>query len=177
MRQRLAELIKKRPAQRYGLVAAIAAAIACIAIDQLSKTLVLGMNLHGGDQVVVLPGVLSFRLAWNDGINFGLFSGGGEVTRILFSVVVCIAGIGLILASLTCRRMLSAIGLGIAAGGALGNAVDRLVHGRVADFLNVTCCGIDNPWYFNVADIFVFLGFGLLLLSGNKKPASETLPS
>jgi signal peptidase II len=175
MRQRIAELMKKRPALRYGILAAIAAAAACIAIDQASKSVILGLNLRPGDEITAIPGMLTFQLAWNDGINFGMFSGGGEITRILFSVVVCLAGVGLILASLACRRWLSAIALGIAAGGALGNAIDRLIHGRVADFLNVTCCGINNPWYFNVADIFVFVGFGLLLLfSGGKKPARET---
>jgi signal peptidase II len=175
MRQRIAELTKKRPALRYGILAAIATAIACIAIDQVSKSLILGSSIiRAGDQLTVIPGVLHFRLAWNDGINFGLFSGGGEVTRIAFSIVMWIAGLALILASLTCRRMFSVIALGIAAGGALGNAIDRLVHGRVADFLNVTCCGIDNPWYFNIADVFVFLGFGLLLLASNRKPAGET---
>jgi signal peptidase II len=172
MLQRFADLMKKRPALRYGLPAAIAAAIACIAIDQISKALVLGSSLRTGGEISALPGVLSFQLAWNDGINFGLLSGGGEITRILFSVVICIVALVLILASLSCRRMLSAVALGIAAGGALGNAIDRLIHGRVADFLNVTCCGIDNPWYFNVADVFVFVGFGLLLFSSSgKKPA------
>jgi signal peptidase II len=175
MRERLEGLMKKRPALRYGLLAAIAAAIVCIAIDQASKNLILGLNLRPSDEITAIPGMVSFRLAWNDGINFGLLSGGGELTRILFSAVVWLAGLGLILASLACRRMLSAVALGIAAGGALGNAIDRLVHGRVVDFLNVTCCGIDNPWYFNIADVFVFAGFGLLLVSGGgRKSASET---
>jgi signal peptidase II len=165
MRQRVAEMMKKRPALRWGLAAAIAAALVCIGIDQLSKGLVLNSGaLRAGEQIAAIPGMLSFRLAWNDGINFGLFSGGGELTRIIFSIVMWVAGAALLLASLAARRMLTAIALGIAAGGAIGNAIDRLVHGRVADFLNVTCCGIDNPWYFNVADIFVFAGFGLLLL-------------
>jgi signal peptidase II len=176
MRQRIAELMKKRPALRYGIVAAIAACLACIAIDQLSKSLILGSSaIQAGEQVTVIPGMVHFRLAWNDGINFGLFSGGGEVTRIILSIVMCIAGAALIAASLACRRWFSTVALGIAAGGALGNAIDRLVHGRVADFLNTTCCGIVNPWYYNIADVFVFLGFGLLILSGNrKKPAGET---
>ena len=52
----------------------------------------------------------------------------------------------------------------------LGNAVDRLVWGAVADFLNVTCCGLRNPWAFNVADIAIFVGaFGLIVTAGGKK--------
>ena len=58
---------------------------------------------------------------------------------------------------------------GILIGGALGNGIDRVVWGAVADFLNVTCCGLVNPWAFNVADIAIFVGaFGLILTAGGK---------
>ena len=58
---------------------------------------------------------------------------------------------------------------GLLIGGALGNVVDRLLYGAVADFLNMSCCGIDNPYAFNVADISVFFGaIGLALFSGSK---------
>ena len=57
--------------------------------------------------------------------------------------------------------------LGLLVGGALGNVIDRLLYGAVADFLNVTCCGIANPWSFNIADIGVFAGaIGLALFTG-----------
>jgi signal peptidase II len=57
-------------------------------------------------------------------------------------------------------------------GGALGNVVDRLIYGAVADFLNMSCCGIDNPYAFNVADIAVFAGaIGLVLAPGAKNPS------
>ncbi|MBV1904257.1 MAG: signal peptidase II, partial [Marinosulfonomonas sp.] len=52
----------------------------------------------------------------------------------------------------------------------LGNVADRLIYGAVADFLNMSCCGINNPYAFNVADIAVFAGaIGLILFAGNKK--------
>ena len=58
------------------------------------------------------------------------------------------------------------------AGGGLGNVVDRVVWGAVADFLNVSCCGMQNPWAFNIADVAVFVGaFGLILTAGRKKQA------
>ena len=57
-------------------------------------------------------------------------------------------------------------------GGALGNVIDRIVYGAVADFLNMSCCGFDNPFAFNVADIAIFIGaFGLILFTGEKKTA------
>ncbi|HCI98485.1 MAG TPA: hypothetical protein DHV74_02385, partial [Sulfitobacter sp.] len=61
---------------------------------------------------------------------------------------------------------------GLLVGGALGNVIDRLIYGAVADFLNMSCCGISNPYAFNVADIAVFAGaFGMVLLPSGKKPS------
>ena len=51
-------------------------------------------------------------------------------------------------------------------GGAIGNVIDRIVYGAVADFLNMSCCGWENPWSFNVADIAIFIGaVGLVVLT------------
>ena len=56
--------------------------------------------------------------------------------------------------------------IGMVIGGALGNAVDRIRFGAVVDFLNMSCCGIENPYVFNIADVFVFAGLiGLALFS------------
>jgi signal peptidase II len=148
---------------RHALFAALVCA-AVLAADQLSKYLVVEvMNLRETGEIAVFPG-LAFRMAWNTGVNFGLLSNGGDAARIALSVgALLIAGV-LLIGSLFSRRMVTAIGLGVAAGGAAGNAIDRLNWGAVADFLNVSCCGIRNPWSFNVADIAVFAGFALLLL-------------
>jgi signal peptidase II len=63
---------------------------------------------------------------------------------------------------------------GLLLGGAMGNVVDRVIYGAVADFLNMSCCGIQNPYSFNVADISIFAGaMGLVLFStprGRKTP-------
>jgi len=47
---------------------------------------------------------------------------------------------------------------GAVAGGALSNAYDRIVYGAVADYINVSCCTIHNPYSFNVADVLIFGG-------------------
>ena len=55
----------------------------------------------------------------------------------------------------------------------MGNAIDRLIYGGVADFLNVTCCGIRNPFSFNVADIAIFLGLlGIIFFATDSKKES-----
>ena len=55
-------------------------------------------------------------------------------------------------------------------GGALANAFDRIIYdGAVADFLNMSCCGIYNPFVFNFADVFIFIGaVGLAFSKENK---------
>ncbi len=62
---------------------------------------------------------------------------------------------------------------GLLIGGALGNVVDRMLYGAVADFLNMSCCGIENPFAFNVADIAIFAGaLGLVLFTGQGQAAT-----
>ena len=57
---------------------------------------------------------------------------------------------------------------------AMGNVVDRLLQGAVADFLNMSCCGIENPFAFNVADVAIFVGaIGLVIFTGKSKPAGR----
>ena len=59
---------------------------------------------------------------------------------------------------------------GLLIGGALGNAYDRMRYGAVVDFLNMSCCGIQNPYAFNVADVFIFVGaIGLAIFLQPKK--------
>lgn len=167
----LADLLRKRPILSRALPAALVAAVLVILIDQLAKQFVVdALNLRNVGEIRVFPG-LNFRMAWNTGVNFGLLSGDGDARWILAAGTSLVA-IVLIVSSRACHRLASAVGLGVAAGGALGNTIDRFNWGAVADFLNVSCCGIDNPWSFNIADIAIFVGFGMLLLPmpGAPKP-------
>ena len=154
------------------LVAIIAVVI--FVIDQLTKWWVVHvMELARGGAIDVFPPYLNFRMAWNSGINFGLFSGNADWTRwVLISVAL---GIVLFVLVWMRREPPGRTGLifaGLLIGGALGNVVDRLLYGAVADFLNMSCCGINNPYAFNVADISVFIGaIGLAIFSGGKKAA------
>ena len=64
------------------------------------------------------------------------------------------------------------VSAGLLIGGALGNAVDRILYGAVADFLNMSLPGWANPFSFNVADIAIFAGaIGLILFAGRQKAA------
>ncbi|WP_027257169.1 MULTISPECIES: signal peptidase II [Leisingera] len=144
--------------------------------DQASKYLVIHwMGLDQRHRIDVLPPFLNFRYGENTGINFGLFGGGDEASRwilIGMSLAICLA-----LVIWIARAQKAAWGMqlsaGLVIGGALGNVADRLLYGYVLDFLNTSCCGIQNPFVFNVADIFIFAGAaGLIFFDGRrKKPA------
>lgn len=141
-------------------------------IDQGSKYGVLyGLNLIERLHMEVLPPVLVFHLGWNTGINFGLLAGGPEVTRyglIILALLICGWLFYWARTGLTNPRALLCAGAVI--GGALGNALDRVIHGAVIDFLNMSCCGFQNPYTFNIADIGVVVGaIGLVIFADTEK--------
>ncbi len=143
-------------------------------LDQITKYYVVHMlNLDRVLSIDVLPPYLNLRMAWNNGINFGLFSGDSPATRwILIGLAIAIS-IGVLF---WMRRAEGGrwqfIAAGLLVGGALGNVIDRVLYGAVADFLNMSCCGFSNPFSFNIADISIFLGaVGLIIFVDDKKPA------
>ena len=143
-------------------------------LDQLSKYYVVHiLNLDKVRAIDVFPPFLNLRMAWNYGINFGLFSGDNSSTRwilIALALIICVVVLYWVPREPGGRWQNIAAGLLI--GGALGNVIDRLIYGGVADFLNMSCCGINNPFSFNVADIAVFLGaIGLIIFTEDKKAA------
>lgn len=151
-------------------------AVATFVIDQASKlAIVQGLNLIERGVIEVLPPFLVFRMAWNKGINFGLFAHDAEVMRwVLIAVALVISAWVWVWIRREGASPRAQIAAGLLVGGALGNVVDRVVYGAVADFLNMSCCGIENPFAFNVADVAIFAGaIGLVLFSG---PSAKTGP-
>ena len=144
-------------------------AVAIFILDQLSKYLVVHvMRLDQRQEVGVFPPFLNFRMAWNQGINFGLFQSGADVMRwVLIAVALVIAAWVWLWVRRERHQPRVLVSAGLLIGGALGNVVDRLIYGAVADFLNMSCCGLENPYAFNVADIAIFAGAaGLVLFAG-----------
>ncbi len=140
-------------------------------IDQASKYVVVhGLDLINRGVIEVAPPLLTLRMAWNTGINFGLFSDGTAWARwLLIGLALVISAFVLVWVQRERPRRAGLIAAGLLVGGALGNVVDRVIYGAVADFLNMSCCGIDNPYAFNVADIAIFAGAaGLILLPAEK---------
>lgn len=143
-------------------------ALATFGLDQASKLAVVwGLDLAGRGELDVWPPFIGFRMAWNRGVNFGLGSSTGEVMRwLLIALALAISAWVWRWIARDGNGVLARAAAGLLIGGALGNVVDRLVYGAVADFLNMSCCGIENPYAFNLADIAIFLGaVGLVLFT------------
>jgi len=145
------------------------------ALDQVSKYLVINvMGVSQFNPIDVLPPVLNFRYGENRGINFGLLGNGTSVWVLIAVALVICAGVLWWMVKQP-QPPLARACAGLLIGGALANVLDRLLYGFVLDFLNTSCCGIDNPFVFNVADIFIFGGaIGLVLFgqdSGSDKNA------
>jgi signal peptidase II len=134
--------------------------------DQITKYAVVhGMNLRELQRIDVWPPLLSFRMAWNKGVNFGL-GAGFDLRWVLVALAFAISGFVLWWVRRENGSRWTYVAAGLLVGGALGNVVDRLLYGAVADFLNMSCCGIENPFSFNIADVAVFLGaIGLVLFT------------
>lgn len=148
---------------RFGL--GLAAALVVVLADQASKWWVLEvLHLRDIRQVEVLP-FLSLTMVWNHGVTFGLLNGLGPLGAwILAGVALAVV----VLLGVWLRRaetLLVAVALGSIAGGAVGNVIDRLRFGAVADFLHAHAWGWS--WYvFNVADAAIVCGVAVLVLDG-----------
>lgn len=150
-----------RAAARLGLVTALL----IVAADQASKLWLLYVYELGRRGVVTLLPVLDLVLTWNYGISYGLFQQEGAGRWVLIGIAV----VAVVLLGLWLRRAetrLTALALGLIIGGAIGNAIDRLAYGAVADFVlfHVTTESFRFSWYvFNLADAAIVAGVvGLL---------------
>lgn len=153
------------------LVAWVAALI--FAADQMLKYWVVHvLQLDRVRELDVLPPWLNLRMAWNQGINFGLMASETNITRwILIAVALGIVAWVWIWIWRSCAGVFARVAAGLLIGGALGNVIDRLLYGAVADFLNMSLPGWQNPYSFNVADIAIFAGaIGLVLMPQKKEP-------
>jgi signal peptidase II len=143
-------------------------AMVIFALDQLTKwAVVQRLNLKDIGEYDLFEPYLVFRMAWNRGVNFGLMASDSDVGRWVLIGVALVISLWVIIWVWREGGKWAEISAGFLIGGALGNVVDRIAYGAVADFLNMSCCGIENPFSFNVADIAIFAGAaGLILFAG-----------
>ena len=138
--------------------------LAVIVLDQLTKWLIAA-NLREFDQIPVLS-ILSIVRLHNEGAAFSILSDASGWQRWFFTALGLAVSVGILvyLRRLPARGQgILAAGLAFVLGGALGNVIDRVVHGYVIDFVSVRYGGWSFP-AFNVADSAITVGAALLIL-------------
>jgi signal peptidase II len=172
---------------------------AIILLDQVSKWLVLDklnfspegclefQRASGEERIglantcghIEVSPVFDLTMVWNKGVSFGLFGADGPLGRfvlVAFSLLVAgalIAGL-LSYGPLKAARRLQAVAFGFIIGGAIGNAIDRVLYGAVVDFLNFS--DVYFPYVFNIADVGINLGVAAIILDllvNDRKPAAD----
>jgi signal peptidase II len=146
-------------------------ALAVFLADQASKWLVVhALDLRSRLEIDVWPPFLNLRMAWNRGVNFGL-GAGFDLRWVLVALALAISVAVVWWMRREGGSLRAQVSAGLLVGGALGNVVDRVLYGAVADFLNMSCCGIENPWAFNIADVAIVAGaLGLVMFGGGGAP-------
>ena len=139
-------------------------AILVIVFDQLTKMWAVD-TLVFGEPVAVMPN-LNWTLAYNYGAAFSFLADMGGWQRWFFAGLALVVSTVLLvwLSKLPNKLTIETWGINLVLGGAIGNVIDRFLEGRVTDFIDFYI----GTWHyatFNIADIAITIGAGLLILS------------
>ncbi len=153
-------------AGRFGALPWVWVSALVFALDQLTKLYFDG-SLHLYQQIVIIPDLFSWTLAYNTGAAFSFLAEHDGWQRWLFAVIALSVSAVLLLwlrRLPRCGQGWLAFGLALVLGGAIGNLFDRMVYGHVIDFILVHW---QDRWYFpafNIADCAINVGAVLLVL-------------
>lgn len=144
-------------------ILAFLVAIAWFVADYFSK--LWALETLGNGVVMRLTPWMDFKLAFNKGAAFSLFADGSGWQRWFFMGIAIVIGLWLCYALLFERtNALTRLAYASILGGAIGNLYDRILHGKVVDFIS---WHIGNAYWptFNVADVGICVGVGLLVVA------------
>lgn len=131
------------------------------AIDQVTKWWILE-NVMDPPRVIPVTAFFNLVLGWNTGVSFGMLSDSALSPWTLAFLAIAVSGVLSVWLNRT-HRLLVGAGLGLVTGGALSNALNRLTHGAVMDFLDFHVTGWHWP-AFNLADAGIVCGVTALVL-------------
>jgi len=142
----------------FGVSVALAAAL----VDQLLKAWIIGLLDAAPVHKIVLTPYFDLVMAWNRGISYGLLRQDSDAGRWVLVVVTLAVVLALAYWLAQLQDRLPALSLGLIIGGAMGNAIDRIRFGAVADFFSFHIGSF--YWYiFNLADVAIVAGVAGLL--------------
>lgn len=138
-----------------------------IILDQWTKWLA-ETNLTFLEPVPVIEPFLNWTLAYNYGAAFSFLADAGGWQKWFFSGMAILMSLFLIvyLPKAPRKTKLLSLGLALVLGGAIGNLIDRLLHGHVIDFIHVHYANVWHYPIFNIADVGIFIGIciGVVLI-------------
>jgi signal peptidase II len=144
---------------------------AVLVLDQLTKWWIIFYVMRPPQVIEVAP-FFNLVMGWNYGVSFGMLNSISEFSTWLLPFIVLAITAGLIKWLFRVDQLRQAIALGFIIGGAIGNLIDRIRFGAVADFLDFHAWGYHWP-AFNVADSAITIGAIALILdslfTGEKK--------
>jgi signal peptidase II len=150
--------------QRRAFRLALAVAALVLILDQASKAWIVH-DVMAPPRIIPVTPFFNVVMVWNKGASFGFLNiGEAWVPWLLSGFAVAVTVVLVVWLRRTDRTWL-AVGLGLIIGGALGNLVDRLLYGAVADFIQLYAGRFYWP-AFNVADSAITVGVALVLLDG-----------
>lgn len=147
--------------------------LAAFALDRLHKFWQIDIQGWRGGEFVEVTSFFDYVLVWNTGISYGLL---GDLPLVVLGALIAVAMAALVVWWWNARHPLVQIGLMLCIGGALSNAVDRILFGAVADFFHFHWQQY-SFYIFNLADVAITAGVLLLILDllgfGRPKPAAD----
>jgi len=149
-----------------------ACAFLMLLIDQAHKLWMLNVyDIVSRQPVQVLP-FFDLVMAWNKGVSYSLFEADSDLERYVLLAVTTAATLFLVVWLWRAQTRLSGLALGLIIGGAIGNGIDRMAYGAVADFFHFHV-GTFSWYVFNLADIGIVAGDGLLLYETFTTPEAQ----
>lgn len=136
-----------------------------VILDQWTKWLA-ETNLTFLEPVPVIEPFLNWTLAYNYGAAFSFLADAGGWQKWFFSGLALLMSLFLIgyLIKAPRKAKLLSVGLALVLGGAIGNLIDRLLNGKVTDFIHVHYADVWHYPIFNIADIGICIGVALIVI-------------
>lgn len=146
-------------------------ALAIMAADQLSKQAILSLYHTTPPPIEITP-FFNLVMVWNRGMSFGLFSEHDALVAMI-GITLSIT-LGVMVWLWRTQEVWLGWPLGMVIGGAVGNIIDRLRFGAVADFFDVHVVGYHWP-AFNIADSAIVIGVAIIAWRSLILPKAETM--
>ena len=146
---------------------------AAMAVDFMTKWLILNFVMVPPRTIAIAP-FFNLTLGFNSGVSFGMFHDFFVEQLLLLAGITVVVAAGLFVWAVRTAKRIETFALGLIAGGAVGNVVDRVRQGAVTDFLDFHV----GDWHwpaFNTADVTIVIGV-VLMVSGSFWPGRSKIP-